>query len=155
LAKSIVSSPCSSGGSSGWSAPVPGRHVRAAQRRLHPRAELAHGERLGDVVVGAQLQPDHLVDLLGLRREHDDRHRAARPQAPAHLQPVELGKHHVEHHEVEGLLGEAVQRLAPVPRVHHLVAVLTQRERQERLDRLLVVYEQDSSGSIGHGYETA
>ena len=38
----------------------------APQRGLHAAAELAHREGLGDVVVGAELEADDLVDLLGL-----------------------------------------------------------------------------------------
>ena len=122
----------------------------APQRGLHARAELAHRERLGDVVVGAELEPEDLVDLLGLGGEHDDRDRRARAQAPADLEPVDLRQHHVEHDEVERLLGEARERLAAVGRLHDLVAVLAQREGEQRLDRLLVVDEQDAGGAVGH-----
>src|SRR3954453_13453039 len=37
---------------------VAGRHAGAPQRGLHARAELPHRERLGDVVVGAELEPE-------------------------------------------------------------------------------------------------
>ena len=67
-------------------------------------------------------------------------------QAAADLEPVELRQHHVEHDEVERLLGEAVERLAAVDGLHDLVAVLAQRIGQQRLDRLLVVDEQDAWG---------
>ena len=87
-------------------------HARAPQRRLHAGAELAQRERLGDVVVGAELEAEDLVDLLGLGREHDDRHRRARAQAPAHLEPVDAGHHHVEHDEVE----RSSRRSARAPR---------------------------------------
>ena len=122
----------------------------AAQRRLHAAAELAQRERLGDVVVGAELEAEDLVDLLGLRGEHDDRHGAARAQAPAHLEAVEPGHHHVEHDEVERRLAEARQRLPAVDRLHDLVAVLAQRVAEQRLDRLLVVDEQDAGRSVEH-----
>src|SRR4051794_870751 len=130
---------------------VAGRHAGAPQRGLHARAELPHRERLGDVVVGAELEPEDLVDLLALGAEHDDRD--ALPlgaQPPADLEAVHLGQHHVEHDEVEGLLGEARERLAPVRRVHDLIAVALEREGQERLDRLLVVDEEDARGTVGH-----
>ena len=58
-------------------------HAGAPQRGLHARAELAHRERLGDVVVGAELEPEHLVDLLRLGGEHDDRHGRALARAGA------------------------------------------------------------------------
>ena len=51
----------------------------AAPRRSarDPRAQLARAERLGDVVVGAQLEAEHLLGLLRPRREHQDRRRHA------------------------------------------------------------------------------
>ena len=64
--------------------------------------------------------------------------------------PSILRQHHVEHDEVERLLGEARERLAAVGRLHHLVAVALQRERQQRLDRLLVVDEEDARGTVRH-----
>jgi hypothetical protein len=70
----------------------------------------------------------------------------AAPQPAAHLQPVHLGQHHVEHDQVEGLLGEARERLAAVRRLHDLVPVALQRERQQRLDRLLVI-DQEMRGA--------
>ena len=73
-----------------------------------------------------------------------------RAQPPADLEPVELRQHHVEHDEVEPLLGEALQRLAAVEGRHHLVAVLAQRVGEQRLDGLLVVDEQDPRLSSRH-----
>src|SRR5205085_8224151 len=57
--------------------------VGTAQHRLHAAAELAHRERLGDVVVCAELEAEHLVELLGLGREHDDWDRGARAELAA------------------------------------------------------------------------
>jgi hypothetical protein len=73
-----------------------GRH--AAQQRLDAREQLGHLERLGEVVVGAELQPDDAVEHLGARGEHQDGRRdAALPQRPAHVEPVAAGQHDVEH----------------------------------------------------------
>ena len=47
--------------------------VRAAQQRLDPAQQLAQAERLGQVVVGAQLQADDLVDLLVTGGQHQHR----------------------------------------------------------------------------------
>ena len=58
--------------------------------------------------------------------------------------PSILREHQVEHDEVERLLVEAVERLAAVGGLHDVVALLAQRIRQQRLDRLLVVDEQDA-----------
>ena len=58
-----------------------------------------------------------------------------------------LGQHQVEHDEIEVLLGEARERVAAVGDRDHVVAVALQRERQQGLDRLLVVDEQDAGRS--------
>jgi hypothetical protein len=49
--------------------------LAAAQLGAHAAEQLAHREGLGDVVVGADLEADHLVDLGVLGGEQDDRHR--------------------------------------------------------------------------------
>ena len=74
----------------------------------------------------------------------------SRAQALADLEAVDPRQHQVEHHEVELLLGEARERLAAVGRLHDLVAVPLERERQQGLDRLLVVDEQDAWCAVGH-----
>ena len=122
------------------------RERRAPQHRLHAAAELAHRERLGDVVVRAELEAEHLVDLLGLRREHDDRHGAARADRAADVEAVHARQHHVEHDEVEVVLAQPVERLPAVERGNDVVALLAQRIGQELLDGLLVVHEQDAWG---------
>ena len=65
-------------------------------------------------------------------------------QAATHLEPVDLGEHQVEHDEIEDLLVEPVQRLTPVRRLDDVVAFLAQGIREQRLDRLLIVHEQDA-----------
>src|SRR5438552_13850707 len=48
----------------------------------------------------AELEPEHLVELVVAGRQHDDRDAARRADPLAHLKPVQLGQHDVEHHEV-------------------------------------------------------
>src|SRR6185503_17904597 len=43
---------------------APWSDIRAAEHRPDPRDELARAERLGDVIVGAELEPDQLVALV-------------------------------------------------------------------------------------------
>ena len=87
----------------------------APEQRPDPAPELADRERLRDVVVRAELEPEHLVELVVARREHDDRHRALGPEPLADLEPVELRQHDVEHDEVDGLGGEEPEGLLAVP----------------------------------------
>ena len=134
FSKSICRSPSSIGSSK----LLLGRRQRgAAQHGLDAAAELAHRERLGDVVVGAELEAEHLVDLLGLRGEHDDRHGAARADLRGRPRSRRTcGQHHVEHHQVEGVLAQPVERLLAVERRHDVVALLAQGIGQQLLDRL-------------------
>ena len=46
--------------------------LRAADLGFDAEDEFAGAEGLGHVIVRAELQPDHAVDLLGLGRQHDD-----------------------------------------------------------------------------------
>ena len=119
------------------------RQLGPAENRLHTAAELPHREGLGDVVVRAQLETEDLVQLLGLRREHDDRDRALRPEPSADVVPVDLRQHHVEHDQVELTLAEAVERLLARAGGDHVVPVLAQGIREERLDRPFIVDQKD------------
>ena len=69
--------------------------------------ELADQERLRDVVVRAELEPEHLVELVVARGEHDDRDGALRADPLADLEPVDLREHDVEHDEVDLLLARS------------------------------------------------
>ncbi len=46
---------------------------RAAQDRLHAREQLARIERLRQIVVGAEIEPDDAIDVVAARREHQHR----------------------------------------------------------------------------------
>src|SRR5438105_3636361 len=48
--------------------------LAAPELRTDARTQLFPTEGLGDVVVGADLKPHHLVGLLAARRQHQDRH---------------------------------------------------------------------------------
>ena len=121
------------------------RLLGAAEERPDPGRQLAQAERLGDVVVGAELEPDDLVELGVLGREHDDRHAGLGPDDPADLDAGQLGEHQVEQDEV-GLLGaEAGQRLAPVGRGDDPEALGLERVDERLAQRRLVVDDEDRS----------
>ena len=63
----------------------------AADLRTDAREKLAVAERLGDIVVGARVEPGDLVDLVAARREHNDRHVRASPQAAGDLDSAQVG----------------------------------------------------------------
>ena len=57
------------------------RAIGPAQDGLDPRDELARRERLGEVVVGAELEAEQLVELVVAGGEHHDRDRASRARS--------------------------------------------------------------------------
>ena len=71
-----------------------------AEQGVGARDDLAHPERLGDVVVGADAEPHEDVGLVVAGGEHEHRDRADGLDAAAHLEPVEAGQHDVEDDEV-------------------------------------------------------
>ena len=72
-----------------------------------------------------------------------------RAQAPADLEPVELRQHHVEHDEVDALVGEARKRLLAVTSLDHAEALALERIGEELLDGVLVV-DEENGGGVGH-----
>ena len=95
----------------------------AAEHRLDPGGDLAWAERLGDVVIRADAQPDEFVDLLRPCGDQDDVDVAEGAQLAEHLEPVDPGHHHVQQHQVR-LVGRASRpaprhrRRPPPPRNH-------------------------------------
>src|SRR6266508_448761 len=102
-------------------AEVAGLEHRRSLRGAPPQqgAEPGHqhdvGERLGEVVVGADVKALGLVVLAVLGAQHEHRHPVAKPpQALADPVAVELGQHDVEHDGVVAALGGQVQPLFAV-----------------------------------------
>ena len=112
---------------------------RPPEQRLGARHELLWVKRLGEVVVCADLEADHLVGDLVSGREHDDRHLALLADLLADRQAVGAGKHDVEDHEVGLDLAEPGERLRPVPHSLDLVTLAGQVEAGELDDMVLVV----------------
>src|SRR5580704_15973734 len=78
------------------------RLAQSAEHAAHSGYELTRAERLGDVIVAAQLQAADAVGLGGLRSEKDDGRRCdnrSLPDVPAQLEAVGAGQHHVEKKE--------------------------------------------------------
>ena len=97
--------------------------VDPAQHRLHPRHQLGGGERLGEVVVTAELESEHAVDFAVAcgEEDHGDLRRLAQP--PAHFEAVDVRESDVEHDESwpvgahrfkSGLAGCGLQHPEPV-----------------------------------------
>ena len=82
-----------------------------AQQRPHPGQQLGEPERLADVVVGARVEPDDEVDLVGARGEHEDGEVGeVGAQPAADLEAVHPGQAEVEHEQVDMADPDALQR---------------------------------------------
>jgi hypothetical protein len=123
----------------------------APEDRLHPGDELARVEGLRHVVVGADLQPDDLVDVLVPGREHQDRHVRRLPEAAADLDPVQIGEHEVEDDQREVPRRGLDQRVGAGRDGLHLVAGVLEVERDERRDRGLVLDHEHGLPCRSHG----
>ncbi len=112
---------------------------RAAEDRLHAGHQLARVERLREVVVGADLEPDDLVDVLVARGQHQDRDVGALADPAADLHAVDVREHEVEHDERRlARLGLGERGRAVGGRPHRVAGVL-EVERDEGGDRGLVL----------------
>ena len=75
-------------------------HAYVADTPAHARDEFFGAERLGEVIVRAQLQPDQLVTLLGSRGEHDDGYLGVFADRSGDIQPIELRQTQIEHDQI-------------------------------------------------------
>src|SRR5918997_4598971 len=81
-----------------------------AQDRLDPGQQLLGVEGLGYVVVGPELQPDHLVHRLALGRQQDHGYVALLPHLLQDLEAAHTRQHYVKHHEVQTLAAQDPER---------------------------------------------
>ena len=85
------------------------RPVGPAQDGPDAGHELARAERLGQVVVGTELEAEQLVELVVTGREHDDRDRRVAAQLAGHVEAVEPGQPEVEDDQVGSSLADRRQ----------------------------------------------
>ena len=116
----------------------------AAQQRAQPGEQLLEGERLGQVVVGAGVEPlDPVADGVA-GGEHQDRHAVADlAQRAGGLQAVEPRHHHVHHDGVGVDPADPGERLGAVGGGGDLVAVELQRPPQRLPDGAVVLDDED------------
>ncbi len=91
------------------------------------------------------MSPLHLLLGAVARGEEQDRHpHAVGPEPPAHLEPVEVGEHHVEHDQVGLVVGDRAERLTAVRGQHDVEPEVPQGGVEEEADVVLVVGDEDT-----------
>lgn len=118
--------------------------LRALQRHADPCEQLLNRKRLGQVIVGAGIEPSHLVHHGIARGDHNHRHILVLADAPQHFHTVELRQQYVEQNQIVVALQRQVHGGAAVGGVLYLVTLVLQLERHKAGDFLLVLYNQDS-----------
>ncbi len=100
----------------------------AAQHRADPRFENLAAGGLDDVVVGAGLQPEHHIEVVTARGEHDDRQLPVGADQPADLEAVLAGQHQVQQDDVGAEARQDLHPLLAAGRGSHVMAAPSERE---------------------------
>src|SRR6266849_456659 len=118
--------------------------LRSPQNGLHASEQFSDREGLGDVVIGAEFETHNLIHFLAARREHDDRNRGAlRLQLLAHIQSAHAWHHHVEHHQVWGILQGQLEPFHAVESRYHLKALVLEIIAESRNHVRLILDDQN------------
>ena len=117
--------------------------ARTPQHRAHARHELARRERLHDVVVGAELEPDDAVRLVAVPAQHDHRHRVVGAHLSQHVEAAHLRETEVEHDELGLIVGDLVERGRAVTGVVDRVPLTLERGADDVDEVEVVVDDED------------
>ncbi len=121
----------------------PGCSIRRSTARTRAD-ELTRREGLGDVVVGAELEAEHPVDLVVACRDDDDRDVAPAAELAADLDAVEAaGEAEVEEDEHGALVGDDLEAPHAVGRLQHAKAGVAEVQVEEVRDVAVVLDDED------------
>ena len=121
------------------------------QDRAHAAQQLRRRERLRHVVVRAELEPEHAVDLRVARRQHQDRHVALGAQLAADVGARHPGQHHVEDDDVVAAASRAASSAAvPSRLLVDVEALAPQHERDDVEHARIVVDDEDARCMRAH-----
>jgi hypothetical protein len=122
-----------------------GDGARAPQHGADARHQLAGAERLDDVVVGAELEAGHAVDLVATGGQHDHGGVAGGAQLAQGVEARAVRQHDVQQHEVGTLVGGDPQPVGDRAGDHGAKALVSQRLGQRGGDGLLVLDHEDDA----------
>src|ERR1051326_1886557 len=116
----------------------------AAQDRLHARDELARLERLRQIVVRTELEPDDPSHQLAARSEHDDRHATRLADRAADCEAVDAGQHDVENDDVGRFRLHGANAVMRIDERAHREAEAREVLLEERVELFVIVDDEDA-----------
>src|SRR5262245_12767185 len=121
-----------------------------AQRRAHPGEKLIHAKRLGDVIIGAEVERLNLAGLVTAAGQHHDRHAlVARSNHSQQFEPLHVRQPEIEDHQIRLLLLQQLKRDAPIWRFKDIIAVRAQAHPKQLANGRLIVNDKDlGRGSV-------
>ena len=112
----------------------------------NPREQLARAERLRDVVVAADLQAQHTVELLASGGEEQDRNigcGCVRAEPAAEVEAVAVGQHYVQKNQVRAVILDRLKGSGQPVEYHNGIAAVAQVVLEERTKISIVFYDDD------------
>ena len=114
-----------------------------------PQHQFARLERLGDIIVGADLQALDPGLRLVARRQHDDRHRGRGADEAREIEAGFAGHHDVEDQQIEMQAEQLGAGVAGARRRGDAIAFAGQKARQQIADAAVVVDQQQMRRVVG------
>ena len=121
----------------------------AAQDDVHPGDEFARAERLGDVIVTADLEAQHAIDFVIARGEKQDWEVRGFSDFPADVEAVEFRHADVQNDQVRPVVSKARQCFLAVARLEYGHPGLLQCDTDDLAYVQVVVNNQDTVGQTG------
>ena len=127
--------------------------IVAPEDSAHARQNFPDVERLGDVVVGAEFQPDDAIDRVTFAGDHDDRHVVGRPHGPRDVEAVLTAEVKIQRDQVDGRRLEMRGKPGAIFGFGHAIAFEFKRVAQQRANGDVVVDDENGacSAGLGHG----
>ena len=123
--------------------------AHAPQHGLQPCHQFARLERLGQIVIRPQFQPDHAVHHVAPCRQHHDRQFALAPDGAAQFEAVHFRQHHVEDGGIETAGTQQAQSFRGCKRLHQFQPKTTEIGRQRR-PQIRIVIDQQNACHVAH-----
>ena len=118
------------------------RRGTAARQRVQASDELAKGERLGEIVVGARIESlDAIVDRVARGEHQHGRAHAALAQRATEVEPTASGEHDVENDHVVGAQHRARSSARECRFAHDLESVFGQSTVDDRGKLRIIFYQ--------------